>query len=232
MARDYKSYSSNKKVIHGRDHKPVVIAVVAIVVIVLLIAGFYKISQRKLAKNNVAIVVETKKTKKEKNVKTHADTTTAANSDAPAQPPEIKFEFYNILPNEKVVDTSAAVEKSNAVATPTNAPKTAAPVISAPKPATLKPTVTLPTNQSAVSAPASNGYIVQVVSVRDPNDADGISSKLKTDGFSVQTIKIYASDVLWYRIQVGPYKTMDDALSAQMTLRKNNYHAILLKPKH
>ena len=266
MARDYKSYSSNKKVKPSSNHKPVVIVVVAIVVILLLIAGFHKISQRKLAKNNLAVVAETKETKKEKNAKAHADIAATANSDAPTQPPEIKFEFYNILPNEKVADNSAvtaedasshiqtaapksadqpgekitptssaaaakATEKKNTAATIAAAPKTVAPLASAAKPATLKPTIAVSTKPPA-AAPAANGYIVQVVSVRNPHDADDISSKLKNDGFNVQTVKIYASGVLWYRIQVGPYKTMDDALSAQMTLRKNNYHAILLKPKN
>jgi cell division protein FtsN len=266
MARDYKSYSSNKKVKPSDNHKPVVIAVVAIVAILLLIAGFHKISQRKLAKNNLAVAIETKETKKEKNAKNHANTKTAANSDVPAEPPEIKFEFYNILPNEKVADNSAvtaqdasshiqaaasesvdqpsekttptgsaaaakATEKENTDAALTTIPKGAASTTTVPKPVTLKPSVTLPDKQAAAPV-AANGYIVQVVSVRNPHDADAISSKLKTDGFNVQSIKIYASGVLWYRIQVGPYKTMDDALSAQMTLRKNNYHAILLKPKN
>jgi cell division protein FtsN len=271
VARDYKSYSSNhnhKKAKSGGNSKFLAIAVVAIVIIVLLIAGFHKISQRKLAKQ-AALVTETKTGKKEKiakkpeNATADADTTT---DDSAPQQPEIKFEFYNILPNEKVADNSAvtsedaathiqaaapkseakstetstptspaaaakATEKTNTAAASTTVPKGAAPTSSAPKPATLKPTVDVPIKKAATPV-AANGYIVQVVSVRNLHDADVISTKLKTDGFNVQTIKIYSSGAQWYRIQVGPYKTMDDALSAQMTLRKNNYHAILLKPKN
>ena len=265
MARDYKSYSSNHKKTKssGGNSKFLAMAVVAIVIIVLLIAGFHKISQRKLAKQ-AALVTETKTGKKEKNAKKQDDANATADDSTPQQA-EIKFEFYNILPNEKVADNSAvtsedaathiqaatsksdvkstetntptsaaaaakATEKSNTAAALTTVPKGVTPTSSTPKPATLKPTVDVPTKQPAAPV-AANGFIVQVVSVRNPHDADEISAKLKTDGFNVQTIKIYASGVQWYRIQVGPYKTMDDALSAQITLRKNNYHAILLKPK-
>lgn len=261
MARDYKSYSTHsKKAKHSSNHKPFVIAVVAIIAILLLIMGYHKIAQRKLAKQNAALVAsETKQTKKEKNSKTNPATNAdqSANDATENQPPEIKFEFYNILPNEKVADNAAiattptttqtqttnkptseaaaakATEKSNTATSMTATPKATAPVTSTPKPATIKPTVPVPTKLStAAMVPPANGYNIQVVSVRNLKDAESISAKLKNDGFAIQMIKINANGTEWYRIQVGPYKTMDDALSAQMTLRKNNYHAILLKPKN
>lgn len=262
MARDYKSYSTHsKKAKSSANHTPFVIAVVAIVAILLLIMGYHKIAQRKLAKQNAVLAAtETKSTRKENNSKNNTTTTTDQNTTDTTenQSPEIKFEFYNILPNEKVADnvaTSAtaaispeqtqtvnkptseaaaakATERDNTTAAATDMPKATAPATSTAKPATIKPTVSVPTKQSmAAMVPPANGYNIQVVSVRNQKDAETISAKLKNDGFAVQTIKINANGTEWYRIQVGPFKTMDDALSAQMTLRKNNYHAILLKPK-
>jgi cell division protein FtsN len=118
------------------------------------------------------------------------------------KPPKVKFEFYNMLPKDQVTTTEA------------NPPIQVAPIAPS-KPVT--PVLTTGT------------YIVQVASVRAMTDAEALRAKLMLSGFDASIQKTVAQGVTWYRVNIGPVATKDDAVNVQTNLRKNNIDSLVKK---
>jgi len=190
MPADYKSYNRNKKKRGAKSSgKYRWWWTVIIIVIILLFIGLYWLSKSNsikipLKRITVNAHIVPKKIQKKLNSK-------------PVQP-EVKFEFYNLLPKERVVvpgkPSQAAVVKTTTVEPPIH-------------------------------------YMLQVASLKHLADANTLSGQLSTDGFATQVNKIIIKNNVWYRVQVGPFNSLDDALDAQSKLRKRNDDAIIKKIK-
>jgi cell division protein FtsN len=132
-------------------------------------------------------------------------TTSTKNESPKKESPKLKFEFYNILPKEQ----GAAPVKGQA------------PVVSAEAPTAPSPPIQ--------ALPTVPGYVLQVTSVRNFNDADALRAKLTLEGFDVAIKNIVVQGVIWYRVQLGPFTSKKDALATQENLKKNNVTSWLKK---
>lgn len=95
-----------------------------------------------------------------------------------------------------------------------------------------KQTVSVPNPVVATpkAAQSTATYIVQVASLKDANVADSFKAKLALDGFNVQVKPIVnSSGNKWYRVQIGPYNTFDDAYDVLNNLRKNHFDGMVKK---
>jgi len=118
------------------------------------------------------------------------------------KPPKVKYEFYNMLPKEQVTTTEA------------NSPIQVAPIA--------------PSNPSV--APVNVGtYIVQVASVRAMTDAETLRAKLSLLGFSANIQKTVAQGITWYRVNIGPVATKDNAMTVQKDLQEHNIDSLVKK---
>lgn len=188
MPADYKSYSSKKKnkgQRHDKNRHWLWLGIAAGLIIVLVI--IYSVKENQPLKTPVKKIlhksaVAAKKVKKE-----------VVNR---LNQPEVKFEFYNLLPKEKVT-----IPGNN--------------------------TPTVPINQQK---PVDNShYLLQVASLKHFSDADTMKAQLIMKGFAAQVKKIKVKGNLWFRVQIGPFTSMDAALTAQNKLRKDNHDAIIRK---
>ena len=188
MPADYKAYNRNKKS-HRRKggNKFRWLWLGLALLIFLIIIGWYSLKQFGKVKISLKEVITQAKPLPSK-------TNKLINS-KPVQP-AVKFEFYNLLPNEKVV-------------VPENANKIIPPKI--PK------------------ATSHTQYILQVASLRSSTDADVMSAKLAMQSFPTRVKKINIQNNTWYRVQIGPFNSLDDARDAQNKLRKLNNDAIIKK---
>ena len=192
MPADYKSYTRKKKRRNAKkNEKRRLLWIIGIVILILLGAVFYwlskndsiKIPIKKIAHKSAVAAKTVKKEIKKK-----------------LEQPEIKFEFYNLLPKEKVT-----------------------------VPGNPNPTVAVSKNNT----PAINNshYLLQVASLKKFSDADSMKANLIMKGFSAQVKKIDVKGNTWFRVQIGPFISMDNALDTQNKLRKDNQDAIIRKIK-
>lgn len=72
-------------------------------------------------------------------------------------------------------------------------------------------------------------YILQVASVRNPKDADRLRAQLILLGYQVFITQSHAGKIAWHRVNIGPFKTLDEAEHRQDELRKNKINSLLLK---
>ena len=192
MPADYKSYSSKKKNKgKSKDKKnlwlwlSIAVGIIAIVLIVLVSINKNQPLKKPVKKILHKSAVAAKKVQKEVQNKL-------------TQPQEVKFEFYNLLPKEKVT-----VPGNNTPNTPVN-------------------------KQPPVSQAR---YLLQVASLKKFPDADTMKAQLIMKGFAAQVKKITVKGNTWFRVQIGPFVSMDAALDAQNKLRKDNHDAIIRKIK-
>jgi cell division protein FtsN len=89
----------------------------------------------------------------------------------------------------------------------------------------------LPTvNTGTVQQPQEQiRYILQVASLKNFSDADTMKAKLILNGYNVQVKKITSTGTVWYRVQVGPFGSINAATNAQVTLRKEKFDSIIRK---
>ena len=88
----------------------------------------------------------------------------------------------------------------------------------------------LTVNTSTIQQPQEQlRYILQVASLKNFTDADTMKAKLILNGYNVQVKKITSTGTVWYRVQVGPFGSIDAATNAQVTLRKEKFDSIIRK---
>lgn len=190
MPADYKSYSSKKKNKGQRNNnnRPWLwLSIVAGIIILLVV--IYSFSKNQPLKKPVKKILHksalaAKKVRKEVQKKLNQ--------------PEVKFEFYDLLPKEKVTIPG------------NNTPKE--PI----------------ENQQPID---HSHYLLQVASLKKFSDADTMKAHLIMQGFAAQVKKFVIKDNTWFRVQIGPFNSMDAALDAQNKLRKDNQDAIIRKIK-
>ncbi len=193
MPADYKGYSTRKKnkgQHNGKKRHWLWLGITAGLIILLII--IYSINKNQRFKKPVKEIlhksaIAAKKVKKEVVKK--------------LKQPEVKFEFYNLLPKEKVT-----IPGNNKPNQPIDKQK--------------------PIDHSH--------YLLQVASLKNFSDADTMKAQLIMKGFAAQVKKIIVKGNTWFRVQVGPFNSMDAALTAQNKLRKDNHDALIrkIKPKN
>ncbi|HEV2170626.1 MAG TPA: SPOR domain-containing protein [Candidatus Binatus sp.] len=68
--------------------------------------------------------------------------------------------------------------------------------------------------------PGVHPYNIQIEAVMDKTGADEMVARLKSLGYNAQETRIQLSGETWYRVQVGPYASADEATAAQNRLRE------------
>jgi cell division protein FtsN len=178
MARDYKSYSNKKKKSAKKNHSLSILLGLGFVFIVAI--AFVWFQQRQSTKKFMPTQAKKNVQKVEKSKPKH---------------PKITFDFYNLLPKEKV--------------------------------ALPPPSVTSTTTQKNSVIAKPKQYILQIASLRNYKDADGMRAKLLLKGFKTEVKKIAVNGSVWYRVQAGPYTTFNAASDAQNQLRKDNQDSLV-----
>ena len=67
---------------------------------------------------------------------------------------------------------------------------------------------------------AHKPYNIQIEAVMDKSGADEMVSRLKTLGYAAQETKTNLNGQTWYRVQIGPYNSEEEARAAQEKLRQ------------
>lgn len=134
------------------------------------------------------------------------DAPPAAEADAPAKP-DLKFDFYTILPSQEMV-----VPGEDA----------AAPAPSAPKPAP-KP--------SGKPRPTPGAYYLQVGSFRKPKEAEAQKARVALLGAVASVQRITVGGDQWHRVRIGPYQDMAKLQAVQRRLSKHQIDALLIRAR-
>jgi cell division protein FtsN len=71
-------------------------------------------------------------------------------------------------------------------------------------------------------------YILQLASFTDQNEALEFQTNMKRLGFNSQIQKIQQTQIVRYRIQIGPFKHKEDAEDMRDNLQRQNIDCILL----
>jgi len=89
-----------------------------------------------------------------------------------------------------------------------------------------------PQPHPAVSKDAAhNPYVLQIASLRNQEDAEMLSAKMKSLGYQAFTQRSEVEKTLWYRILVGPFQSTYTAEKQQKRLRSEQINSIILKYK-
>lgn len=130
----------------------------------------------------------------------------------PAPPPAVqpaaerpRFEFYTLLPESEV-----AAPGTSAAPPPTPPADTAAP---------------------AASTPQGN-FFLQAGSFRQEAEANRVRASLLLLGFDVQLENVRINGDPWYRVQVGPFASREQAGNAQKSLSGNGFNNLLLQQRN
>ncbi len=134
------------------------------------------------------------------------DAPPAAEAEAPAVP-ELKFDFYTILPSQEMVVPSEG---------------TAAPVPKTPEPAP-KP--------AGKPRPAPGAYYLQVGSFRQPKEAEAQKARIALLGAVASVQRITVGRDQWHRVRIGPYQDMAKLQAVQRRLSKHKIDALLIRAR-
>ncbi len=158
----------------------------------------------------------------------------APEASAAATPAEAMASPAASTPQAAASVASAAQPSIAAPAMPTNAPVAhASPAAIARAKPLVVPPVARPSVASAPTAPpaavasssaeaaASRGknFNIQIEAVMDKSGADAMVTRLKALGYEPHEMQTVIDGQTWYRVQIGPYATEEEARAAQAKLR-------------
>ncbi len=126
-----------------------------------------------------------------------------------------RFEFYNILPGEKVVPDKAAKPARE------EPPAEAKAAPAAPKPGS---------SPSSPKPHSGETYCLQAGAFSEEREADNLRARIALTGLeaSVKPVKVADKGTL-YRVRLGPYQSLDDANSIKATLSQNGVGAAIIR---
>jgi len=75
----------------------------------------------------------------------------------------------------------------------------------------------------------SLGFTIQVASMRDPNQAQQMVTKLNAMNYAAYMVRIQTEGQIWYRVRIGYYNTRADAAETLKALRTHKYEPILIR---
>lgn len=89
--------------------------------------------------------------------------------------------------------------------------------------------------KKAPAADAKNepgGLTVQAASLKDPQDADDLVSRLKNKGYpAYRTIAVVPEQGIWFRVRVGRFDSREDADDTLKRLKKDGFDPFLVNRK-
>jgi cell division protein FtsN len=177
-----------------------------------------------------------------------SSSTTPAKTVSP-QNLQTQFDFYNVLPSQKVIgpsgDEDTADINPDKSQTPSSSSPAALPAEKQTKPDTpilpqqkkLPPVVqAVPSPKSkAVMTPAPltaekpSSYIVQVAALSNSGDADQLKAQLTLLGFEVKVTTLDKNGKTYHRVWLGPFHGTHEAESIQKQLQENMISSKVLK---
>lgn len=143
-------------------------------------------------------------------------------NDELAQP---RFEFYKLLPDQKVEVSAPEPYIEPLTAKRPTASSWANAEHPHPQPQAIKTT-----SQNANAKEANAGYLLQAGSFRNLNDADQLKANLALLGIeaSIQNVELARGET-WHRVRIGPFSDRQQLGEIRKRLQVNNIHAIVLK---
>jgi cell division protein FtsN len=121
-----------------------------------------------------------------------------------------RFEFYTILPGNGAGET-------NGVATPT-----------APKPGEPK-AAEVGKDQNRKENTLKEPVFLQTGSFLSASDADNQKAKLAMTGFEAVVQQVMLQDKVWYRVRLGPFRTLEDVNALRAELARSGINANVVK---
>ena len=100
-----------------------------------------------------------------------------------------------------------------------SAPPAVAP---APRERTAPAGIVAPSERMAATAPhyRRHPYNIQIEAAMDRNGADSMAQRLQRLGYTPHLVPTLIAGQTWYKVEVGPYATQDEAAAAQEQLRQ------------
>lgn len=141
---------------------------------------------------------------------------------APVQEP--RFDFYTLLPNQKVMPNKATTEASTNAANQAaaQAAAQASKQATTEAPATEKPAPTLQEDKTP--------YFLQAGSFKSEGEADHRRANILMQGLPVKVVPIRIKQgEEWFRVVVGPFKGKEALQSARASLKANGVDTMVLK---
>jgi cell division protein FtsN len=151
----------------------------------------------------------------------HVGPTAAKLTPQQAKLPKPKFEFYTLLASEhnssdQITTATPTIVAPTQALTPTT-PSTVSPAnVAANKNGQVATVVTGKPVPILPQAVASKGTdLVQVAAFKSRQEAERMKASLVLKGFSVSITSINQRNMNWYRVNLGPYASRDQAAKAQ-----------------
>jgi cell division protein FtsN len=95
-------------------------------------------------------------------------------------------------------------------------------VAPAPRERTAPAGIAAPSERMAATAPhyRRHPYNIQIEAAMDRNGADSMAQRLQRLGYTPHLVPTLIAGQTWYKVEVGPYATQDEAAAAQEQLRQ------------
>lgn len=153
-------------------------------------------------------------------------------SDTPAKPHSaqpIQFDFYQILPNMEVTIPSSENSKTSQV-------KPSEPTPDVKDDSTASTNIPEKQNTSEIvpllQDTRQEQFVLQLISLTNASEAKRYQQKLSSKGLQTRLSTAVKNNITFYRIQMGPYKTREEALFAQENLKKQQMTSVMVPVKN
>tara|TARA_B110000459_G_C16563183_1_gene472605 strand:+ start:830 stop:1426 length:597 start_codon:yes stop_codon:yes gene_type:complete len=86
-----------------------------------------------------------------------------------------------------------------------------------------------PDDSGATNTTLSNDYFLKIASLQSEEDANALRHTLEAKNHHVSIKSVVIEGVSWWRVYVGPFKTMRETYDMQNNLRSDDIDSILVK---
>lgn len=114
----------------------------------------------------------------------------------PVDLPKPKFEFYTLLPKQRVSDA---------------------------KPVSAKPVGRAKVGPSLIKGTPAKQYLLQAASFKRQADADKLKAELILKGYEAGIVEFSNGSTTWYRVNLGPFDSLKGVVAAQTQLAKQTH---------
>jgi DedD protein len=134
------------------------------------------------------------------------------NATPPAAVDEGSLTYFNRLGKPNTPEELKPAPERSAVEAPARPAKAAPPPVAAALKAAPK--------EEGLTAPAGDGFAIQVAALREPGEADTIAKRLVSKGYGAYVLTPPDGTPNVYRVRVGKFKTRREAESIASKLQK------------
>lgn len=146
-------------------------------------------------------------------------------------PPKPKYDFYRLLPEQKLILSEEESKQDTIKSTPQLSPQQKT-VSTAASPTTSPPTESAIQANSPVTASEKTAtrYVVQAGSFRNPIDADRRKASIAFLGIAahIETVRKNDGSKL-HRVRIGPVSGINKVKALRQRLQENNIQSIAIK---